>query len=84
MKPITTPTIYEIRVRGHLGPSATAWFPGMSITRTASGETILYGTVIDQSSLHGYLMRIRDLGLVLTLVRSVEEQSERNENGEEK
>lgn len=65
---------YEISVKGHLGKNAATWFPGLTIERTANGETIMAGPVADQSALHGILMRIRDLGLTLTLVRRMEEK----------
>ncbi len=69
-----TTTIYEIRVKGHLGNNAASWFPNLAIDRAANGETILRGPVVDQSALHGILMRIRDLGLILTLVWLLEDQ----------
>jgi hypothetical protein len=37
--------------------------------------TILTGTAADQSSLHGLLNRMRDLGLTLLLVQYLEEKS---------
>ncbi len=65
---------YEIRVKGYLGKNAAIWFPDLIIDHTADGETILCGPIVDQAALHGILMRIRDLGLTLTLVRRMEEQ----------
>ncbi len=67
-----THTNYEFRVKGYLGKNAATWFPGLGIDHTADGETILCGPVVDQAALHGILMRIRDLGLTLTLVRQIE------------
>ncbi len=72
MEPQETLTNYEIRVKGYLGQIAATWFPDLTIDYTAEGETILCGPVVDQSALHGILMRIRDLGLTLTLVRQTE------------
>lgn len=69
-----TLTNYEIRVKGYLGKNAATWFPDLTIDHTADGETILCGPVVDQSALHGILMRIRDLGLTLMLVQRMEEQ----------
>jgi hypothetical protein len=65
---------YEIRVKGYVGKNAAIWFDGFKIEYTADGETILRGPIIDQAALHGILMRIRDLGLTLTLVRQMEEE----------
>jgi hypothetical protein len=71
---ITTPH-YEIRVRGYLGKDAAIWFPDLTIERAANGETIMVGPVADQAVLHGILIRIRDLGLTLTLVRLLGNQN---------
>jgi hypothetical protein len=62
---------YEIRVKSHLGPSSAGIFEGFIIRHEASGETILIGPVVDQASLHGVLMKIRDLGLVLVEVKRI-------------
>ena len=80
METTNTPINYEIRVQGHLGSSAGAWFPGLTICREANGETILFGPVADQSALHGILTRVRDLGLPLILVRRVETDLEETDN----
>ena len=61
--------IYEIRVKGHLDQSRSAWFDGLTVTRTANGDTILAGPVEDQAALHGLLIKVRDLHLPLLAVR---------------
>ncbi len=61
--------IYEIRVRGHLDPRWEKRFEGFKIELLENGETRLCGAVADQAALHNLLSRIRDLGLVLLLVR---------------
>ncbi len=65
---------YEIRVKGYLGQNAAIWFDGFDVQHTTEGETILRGTIIDQAALHGVLTRIRDLGLILTLVQQMEKE----------
>ena len=62
------PTVYQIRVTGHLGSEWTDWFEGLSITLEDNGETILSGPVVDQAALHGLLRKVRDLGLPLLAV----------------
>ena len=49
------PTVYEIRLKGHLVPQWRDWFEGLTITLEEDGNTLLAGTVIDQSGLHGIL-----------------------------
>ena len=69
------PTIYQIRVKGHLGPQWTDWFEGLVITLEDNGETLLSGVVVDQAALHGLLRRIRDLGMPLVSVSRKEQQA---------
>lgn len=70
------PAIYEIKVRGRLDKSWSAWFDDMTITVKSDDDhmviTTLTGTIVDQAALHGILSRIRDLGLPLLLVRYLE------------
>lgn len=66
---------YEIRVQGQLPPHLAQWFDGLTMRITAEGQTVLVGPVVDQSALHGYLLRVRDLGLPLLLVQVVEPDS---------
>ena len=59
------PMVYQIRIKGHLGPQWTDWFGGLTITLEDNGDTLLTGPVVDQAALHGLLKRVRDLGLPL-------------------
>ncbi len=59
------PMIYQIRLKGHLGPHWTEWFGDVTITLQDNGETLLTGSVLDQAALHGLLRKVRDLGLPL-------------------
>jgi hypothetical protein len=67
----TPPTIYKIRIAGHLSPQGTDWFEGFTITLEEDGNTLLTGPVIDQAALHGLLKKVRDLGLSLHSVNQV-------------
>jgi len=62
----------EIRVKGRIDEHWSDWFAGLTITHTDQGETILSGTVVDQSALYGLLAKLRDLGLPLVSVQPSE------------
>ena len=70
-------SVYEIRVKGHLGGRWSEWFDGLQITNLENGEALLSGEVMDQAELHGVLAKVRDLGLPLVAVTSVERAKER-------
>jgi hypothetical protein len=62
------PARYEVRVDGVLDGGWSEWFEGLHIDNQGA-ETILSGTVGDQSALHGILDKVRDLGLAIVAVR---------------
>jgi hypothetical protein len=64
--------VYQIRIKSHLGSDWTDWFEGLTITLEDNGDTLLTGTVVDQSALHGLLKKVRDLGMPLLSVNPVE------------
>ena len=70
--PASNAKVYEIRLKGHLEARWVKWFDGMVITLDDNGNTLLSGPVADQSALHGLLKKIRDAGLPLLSVNSVE------------
>ena len=58
----------EIRVQGHLDPSWTDWLDGFDLIHDERDETILTGTVKDQSALYGLIAKLRDLGVNLVSI----------------
>ncbi len=66
------PTIYHIRVKGHLEARWERWFEPLAIAPQPDGDTLLIGPVADQAALHGLLKRIRDLGLPLISIERIE------------
>jgi hypothetical protein len=65
------PQVYEIRIRGHLDDRWVGWFEGLTLTRESNGDTLLTGLVVDQTALHGWLRKVRDLGMPLISVARI-------------
>ncbi len=63
---------YEVRVRGHLDERWSAWFGDLDVHRHDDGTSTLTGPVADQAQLHGILASLRDLGISLVSVQSLE------------
>ncbi len=72
--------VYQIVVEGHLDSEWSEWFDGLTITLEGSGETILSGPIVDQTALHGVLIKIRDLGLPLLSLVRIEPKRENESN----
>jgi hypothetical protein len=71
------PARYQIRVKGRLDQTWSAWFEGLEIIAHVNQETILAGWVADQAALHGLLAKIHNLGLpLLAVLRERENTSE--------
>ena len=68
----TQPMVYQIRIKGHLGPQWQEWFGGVTITLEDNGDTLLSGPVVDQAALHSLLKKVRDLGMPLISVSPVD------------
>ena len=62
----------EVRVKGQIDAEWSEWFEGFTVTHTDQGETILIGTLADQSALYGLIAKLRDLGLSLVSMGSRE------------
>ncbi len=53
---------YEIRVEGQLSEPLIRMFPELDHV-TMSGQTLLFGQVVDEAHLYGLLARCQSLGL---------------------
>lgn len=68
----TTPTTYAIRVDGHLDDHWSAWLGELNLTHNDDRTTTITVPVADQAQLHGILAGLRDIGAVLTELRTIE------------
>ena len=62
------PRRYEIRVRGPIGPTIMQAFPTLTATRSGQ-DTLLTGSLPDQSALYGVINQLEALGLQLLEIR---------------
>jgi len=74
-----SPSLYQIRVKGHLDDTVASWFEGLTISNQENGDALLTGHIQDQAALHGILNRISNLGLTLISVNTVPEEDRENE-----
>jgi len=63
------PTLYAIRIRGHLGATVLSAFPSL-VPHRHGAHTVLTG-LLDRSALYGVLAEIEALGLDLIEVRQL-------------
>ncbi|MFE9171381.1 hypothetical protein ACFYNZ_17970 [Streptomyces kebangsaanensis] len=63
---------YEIRVEGHLSETLARAFPELDYV-VMSGQTVLFGPVVDDAHLYGLVVRCQSLGLRLLEMRRVPE-----------
>ena len=64
---------YELRVDGHLDERWASWFGELVITRHEDGTCSITGPIADQAQLHGVLARLRDLGITLLSLRTLDD-----------
>jgi len=69
------PTLFHIRVKGHLDDAWADWFEGLTISNQENGEAVLSGRLPDQSAIYGILNRLGNLGLSLISVNSIDEEN---------
>ena len=62
-----------IKIKGEMDESWSEWFEGFELTYSETDETVLTGLVTDQAAFYGLIGKLRDLGLQLLAVHSVEQ-----------
>jgi hypothetical protein len=65
--------LVTIRIKGEMDESWSEWFEGFELTHCGTDETVLTGEVSDQADFYGLIGKLRDLGLQLLSVYSVEQ-----------
>lgn len=67
-QPEPQPQYCQICVQGCLDQRWAAWFDGLTMSHTESGQTVLSGQVEDQAALRGVLGKVMDMNLTLISV----------------
>ncbi len=60
----------EVRIKGHIDRKWSDWLEGLAVAHTEDGETIITGSLRDQSALLGLLNKLSGLGLPILSVAS--------------
>lgn len=66
------PTVYRIRVEGHIDEGRAAVLGNLTVVREHEGATTLMGPVEDQAALYGIIVSLRNMGLELLDVQRIE------------
>jgi hypothetical protein len=75
--------LYTFRIKGRLGATALSAFPSMAC-ELKCGETVLTGSLEDQSAMFGVLTQVEALGLELLEVRQISAGPESPESGDDR
>ena len=60
---------YEVRLPYASSDTIAAAFPEFDVVQVAPAQTLLVGTLRDQTELHALLARLADLGLEISEIR---------------
>ena len=71
------PKQFAICIKGHLDQRWADWLEGLTLTQDSDGTTLLEGPLADQAALHGVLNKLRDLGLPIISVQTLNAQVNR-------
>ncbi len=66
----------EIHFKGQINPKWQEWFGDFTIRQSKLDDMVLSGVVADQAALYGVISHLRDLGLELISVASMEVREE--------
>jgi hypothetical protein len=72
---VTPSCVYTIRIKGRLGATALSAFPSMA-SEIEGSETVLTGSLPDQSAVFGVVAQIEALGLDLLELRQMASEPE--------
>lgn len=68
--------VYQIIIRGLLSDDWSDWFDGLQMARSADGNTVLSGTIVDQAALMGVLNKLNRLNVTLLSLSQVDSKKQ--------
>jgi hypothetical protein len=74
--------IVTIRIKGEMDHNWSECFEGFTLSYPGSHETILTGLVEDQAAFYGLIGKLRDLGIQIVEVSSVEQADDTKQGAE--
>ena len=69
--------VYEIHVKGYLDNSWSEWLDGLDVKLSENGETVIYGSILDQSALMGVLNKLARMSLSIISLNEVNAKNHR-------
>ncbi len=63
--------VYEIHVTGYLDSSWSEWLDGLEVKLLENGETVISGSIVDQSALMGVLNKLARMSLSIISLNEV-------------
>lgn len=78
------PTVYQVRVKGHLDDRWADACEGLTVMLEETGDTLLTVPVMDQAALYGLRRKLRDLGAPLISINPAGIDLPGNSSKEEK
>jgi hypothetical protein len=72
--------VFRIRVEGRFDFRHADGFEGFDIQPVGEEETVLTGSLPDQAALHGFIKKLRDLGVSLVSVNPADEGGSKRES----
>jgi hypothetical protein len=73
--------VYEIHVKGYLDSSWSEWLDGLEVKLSESGETVIFGPIVDQSALMGVLNKLARMSLSIISLNEVKAKNDQETKG---
>ena len=75
------PRTYRLFIVEHLDDRWATWFDGFTLASYDDGSCTITGEVADQAQLHGILARLRDLGVTLVSLSTLDDDGTPQSSG---